>query len=116
MVVPILKNVEERPNAKNYRTVSLLYAVGENCKVFKRLGNNRILDNLENWDLFLDLQYDLRSFRSREDPLIVVSNRIARPFKKSGTILNVALDISKAFDRVWHAVLFHKLKSYGISG
>ena len=26
------------------------------------------------------------------------------------------LDISKAFDRVWHADIFHKLKSYGISG
>ena len=28
----------------------------------------------------------------------------------------LALDISKAFNRVWHAVLLHKLKSYGISG
>ena len=28
----------------------------------------------------------------------------------------VALDIFKAFDRVWHAGVLHKLKFYGISG
>ena len=28
----------------------------------------------------------------------------------------MVLDIFKAFDRVWHAGLLHKLKSYGISG
>ena len=28
---------------------------------------------------------------------------------------DVALGISKAFDRAWHAGLLHKLKSYGIS-
>ena len=28
----------------------------------------------------------------------------------------MALDISKAFDRVWHAGFLHKLKSYWISG
>ena len=28
----------------------------------------------------------------------------------------VARNIFKAFDRVWHAGLLHKVKSYGISG
>ena len=28
----------------------------------------------------------------------------------------MALDISKSFDKVWHAGILHKLKSYGISG
>ena len=45
-----------------------------------------------------------------------MSDRIARAFNKSGATRAVALDISKAFDRVWHAGLLHKLKSYGISG
>ena len=34
----------------------------------------------------------------------------------SGATRSVALNISKAFDRIWHAGLLHKLKSYGVSG
>ena len=56
------------------------------------------------------------SFLSTEDLLHNVSDRIARAFNSSGTTRAVALDISKAFDRVWHAGLFQKLKSYRISG
>ena len=48
--------------------------------------------------------------------LTVVSDRITRSFNMSGATLAVALDISKAFDRVWHAGLPHKRKSYGLSG
>ena len=50
------------------------------------------------------------------DLLTVVSDRTARAFNRSGATRVVALDISKAFDRDWHAGLLHKLKSYGISG
>ena len=45
-----------------------------------------------------------------------MSDRIARAFKKFWATQAVALDISKAFDRVWHTGLLHKLKCYGISG
>ena len=55
-------------------------------------------------------------FLSTADILIVVYGRIARAFNRSGGTRAVALDISKAFDRVWHAGLLHKLKPYGISG
>ena len=40
-----------------------------------------------------------------------------KPFSQLFSFLRaVALDISKAFDRVWHAGLLSKLKSSGISG
>ena len=45
-----------------------------------------------------------------------MSDRIARAFNRSGATRAVALDVSKAFDRVWHAGLLHRLNSYGISG
>ena len=48
--------------------------------------------------------------------LTVVSDRIASAFNRSGPAQAVALDISKAFDRAWYAILIHKRKLYGISG
>ena len=65
---------------------------------------------------FSDFRYGFRSSQSTVDLLTVVSNSIARAFNSSGATRAVALDISKAFDRVWHAGLFHKFKSDGISG
>ena len=112
-VVPVFKNVGERSIAKNYCPVILLSVVS---KVFEKLVNNRIVDHLEKCGLVSDFQYGFRSSRSTADLLTVVSDRIARAFNRSGATRAVALDISKAFDRVWHAGLLHKLKSYGISG
>ena len=65
---------------------------------------------------FSDFQYGFRSSQSTADLLTVVSDRTARAFIRSWTTRAVALDISKAFDRVWHAGLLDKINSYGISG
>ena len=112
-MVPIFKNVGERSTVKNYHPVSLLSVVSQ---VFEKLVNNRIVDHLEKCGLFSDFRYGFRSSWSTADLLTVVSDRIARAFNRSGATRAVALDISKAFDRVWHAGLLHKLKSCGISG
>ena len=86
-------------------------------KVFEKLVNNRIVDHLDKCGFFSDFQYGFRSSRSTADLLTVVSDRIARAFNnRSGSTRAVVLDISKVFDKVWHARLLHKLKSYGISG
>ena len=80
------------------------------------LVNNSIVDHLEQCGLFSVFHNGFRSSQSTADLLKVVSDRIARAFNRSGATQAVALDISKAFDKVWHAGLLHKLKSYGISG
>ena len=64
---------------------------------------------------FSDSQNGFRSSQSTADLLTVVPDRIARAFNRSGATRAVALDISKTFDRVWHAGLFHKCKSYELS-
>ena len=57
-----------------------------------------------------------RSSRLTAVLLTVAYDGIARAFSRSGTTRAITLDLSKAFNRVWHAGLLHKLKSYGIPG
>ena len=112
-MVTVFKNVRIRSTAQNYCRVSPLSVVS---KVFEKLVNNRIVDHLEKCGLFSDFQYGLRPSRSTADLLTVVSDIIARVFKRSGATQTVVLDISKTFDRVWHAGFLCKLRSYGIPG
>ena len=72
--------------------------------------------DLEKHGLFSDFKYAFRSSQSPVDLLTVASDRIARALNRSGATQTVAFNISKAFDRVFHAGLLHELKSYGTSG
>ena len=105
-MVLVFKNVGERSTVKSYHPVSLLSVVS---KVFEKLVNNKIVDHLEKCGLFCDIQYGFRSSQSTADLLTVTFDRIARAFNRSGATRTLALHISKAFDRVWHAGLLHNL-------
>ena len=66
---------------------------------------------------FSDCQYGFRSSQWAADLLIVeleFMTETARAFNKSGATGAVALDISKAFDRVWCAGLLKKLWIFGL--
>ena len=80
-------------------------------KVFEKLVNNRIVDHLKKCSLFSDFEHGF-SFRSSRSTVDLVT--FARTISRSEVTRAVALDISKAFDRVWQAGLLHKLKSCGI--
>ena len=74
-------------------------------KVSEKLVNNKLVDHLEKCDLFYDFQNSFRSSRSTEDILTVVSDIIPKAFNRSGATEAVALDIFRAFNRVWYAGL-----------
>ena len=69
-------------------------------KVFEKLVNSRIVDQLQKGNLLSDFQYGFRSSQSTENLLTVVYDGIARAFNRSGATRAVAINISKAFDRV----------------
>ena len=82
----------------------------------EKLINDIIVDHLEKYDPFSDFQYGFRSSWSTADLLTVLSDVVARAFNRSGANWAAVVDILKAFKRVLHADLLHKIKSYGISG
>ena len=93
------------------KTAAQLVLFLSQVKSLKNFVNNRLVDDVEKRSLFSDPQYSFRSSRSTVDLLTVVSDRNTTAFDRSGATQAVALDISKGFDRVWHASLFHRLET-----
>ena len=112
-VIAAFKNSGDRSDSGNYRPISLLPIVS---KVFESLIASSIIRHADSLKLFSDCQYGFRATRSTADVLTVISERLSRVLEAGGRARAVALDISKAFDKVWHAGLIHKLCGYGING
>jgi len=96
-VVPVFKNSGEGSDPRNYRPISLLSIIS---KVFESLINLCVTRHLETLKLFSDHQYGFRSGRSTADALTVICERVYRSLDACGETRGIALDISKAFDKV----------------
>ena len=112
-VCPVFKNAGDRCSPSQYRPISLLSVMS---KLFESVINKAVISHLDRHKLLSDNQYGFRSSRSTADILTVITHRVSEALDHGRETRTVALDISKAFDRVWHKGLLHKLSSYGISG
>ena len=95
------------------KTTPLLFFFLSVAKSSKILLISVLLITSSDVTFFLNSSYGLRFSLLTAD--LLVSDKITRAFKRAGTIQIVDLDIFKPFYRVWHAGLFHKIKSHGIS-
>jgi len=76
--------------------------------------NRKLMKYLESKNLLNDRQYGFRPHRSTGDLLTYISQKLNSTLHGSGEACIVALDISKAFDRVWHPALISKCRSFGL--
>ena len=100
----------DRSAPSNYRPIALISCLS---KVFESILNRKILKHLSALDLLSDRQYGFRKGRSTGDLLALLTESWSSSFRSFGETFAVALDISKAFDRVWHKALISKLPSFG---
>ena len=113
-MTPIFKNGDKQL-IKNYRPISLLPICG---KMFEKIIFNNLYNYLNANNLITKNQSGFRPGDSTSNQLLYLVNEIHKAFEdsKSLEVRAVFLDISKAFDRVWHDGLIFKLKQNGISG
>ena len=109
--VPIHKK-QSKNLIKNYRPISLLPIFS---KILERLIFNSMFNYFRQNNLFTECQSGLIPGDSCVVLLLSVTHEIYQSFDCSPTrdIRGAFLDISKAFDKVWHEGLLFKLQSCG---
>ena len=110
-VCPIFKKDNSfKPN--NYRPISLLNYEG---KIMERCVHKYISEYLEENTIISEYQSGFKSTDSTINQLAYLCNEFAKAIDESKEIRVAFLDISKAFDRVWHKGLLAKLRAIGFS-
>jgi len=111
-VCPIFKK-GERYDAANYRPVSLTSIIS---KIMEHCIVSNMLDHFEENNILFPFQHGFRRHLSTETQLVTFTDELTNLVSKGGQVDAIVLDFSKAFDKVCHRRLLHKLTHYGISG
>ena len=95
----------------NYRPISLTCIC---CKMMERVLVSNILTHLEENSLLSSFQHGFRRNLSCESQLIMLWQEVMSSIDRKNSIDLAFIDFSKAFDKVPHNHLIHKLKSYNL--
>jgi hypothetical protein len=111
-VVPLFKK-GNRSSAANYRPISLTSIL---CKSCEHIIHCSIIGHLAKNKILTDAQHGFRKRRSCDTQLILTIHDLAKGIEEKGQTDLILLDFAKAFDKVSHRLLLHKIEHYGIRG
>ena len=113
-IVPIFKS-GDKCLPGNYRPISLTSVI---CKVYESIIRKQVFSFLCDKNCLNGTQHGFRSGRSCLSALLDVYDNVMHMLNScSDSIVDmVYLDFSKAFDKVDHGILLHKVKEPGITG
>ena len=111
-VTPIYKK-GEKYKAENYRPVSLTCIC---CKLMEHVVTSHIMNHADKNNILYPLQHGFRKNRSCETQLIELIDDLTNNMSSGKQTDILVMDFSKAFDKVCHSLLLHKLDHYGIRG
>ncbi|PJE77977.1 hypothetical protein CI610_03092 [invertebrate metagenome] len=111
-VTPIYKK-GPRNEPGNYRPISLTSVP---CKIMQRIIRDSILQHMETNNLFSSHQHGFRQKKSCTTQLLETMDDWAKLLDEGNNIDVIYMDFSKAFDKVCHRLLLHKMEHYGITG
>ena len=86
------------------------------CKTLEHVLASQIMKHLETNEILADVQYGFKSNHSCEAQLFLTIDDLIRALDKKPQVDVAILDFEKAFDKVAHTRLVHKLYYYGIRG
>ena len=102
-----------KKDPSNYRPVSLTSVT---CKLLETIIRDNIFGHMKRNKLFSKKQFGFITGRSTTLQLLMVLEDWTKAIDQGTGINNIYMDFMKAFDKVPHQRLLHKLKSYGIQG
>ena len=111
-IIPIFKK-NNKSLASNYRPISLTSHI---IKLFERIVRKKFIQHLEENNLITQHQHGFRRYRSTLTQLLHHMDSVLEILERNENVDILYLDLAKAFDRVNHQLLFHKLENMKVTG
>ena len=112
-ITAIYKNVGPKSSKLNYRPISILPTLS---KIFESVIHERLLKHCLDNDVITERQAAYLKGDSTINQLLYIVHTIRTNWGNSKVTHGLFLDVSAAFDKVWHNGLIAKLCQIGIEG